>query len=140
MGLTIERGATVYLDTNALIYLTEGDPALKASIAGFISEIDRADSRIVTSELAYTELLVIPFRTGNVKLIEAYDLLLRTLVLPLPIGREELLLAAKLRATSRKLRTPDAIHLATAILSDTNVFVTGDREIDIPAPMKKVCF
>jgi predicted nucleic acid-binding protein len=127
------------MDTNALIYLTEGDPALKASIEGFISEIDRADSRIVTSELAYTELLVIPFRTSNAKLIEAYDLLLRTLVLPLPLGREELLLAAKLRATSLKLRTPDALHLATAILADTDVFVTGDRGIDVPAPMKKFC-
>ena len=84
-------------------------------------------------------MLVIPFRTSNAKLIEAYDLLLRTLVLPLPLGREELLLAAKLRATSLKLRTPDALHLATAILADTDVFVTGDRGIDVPAPMKKFC-
>lgn len=134
---SIAHGATVYLDTNAIIYLTEGNPDFKASIEGLFAEIEEAGARLITSELTYTEVLVVPFRTANTELAEAYERLMDTLVEPLPLGRQELFLAAKLRATTPRLRTPDSLHLATAILADAEVFVTGDAGIDVPAPMRK---
>ncbi|OIP13989.1 MAG: hypothetical protein AUK53_05790 [Betaproteobacteria bacterium CG2_30_59_46] len=137
MGLTIRPGATVYLDTNAIIYLTEGNPAFKASIEGLFIEIERAGARLVTSELTFTEVLVLPFRVGNDELVAAYERLLDTLIEPIPLGRQELFLAAKLRANTPKLRTPDSLHLATAILVGADVFVSGDTGIDVPAPMQK---
>jgi predicted nucleic acid-binding protein len=137
MGSIIRTGATVYLDTNAIIYLTEGNPAFKASMEGLFIEIERADARLVTSELTFTEVLVMPFRVGNDELVAAYERLLDTFIEPIPLGRRELFLAAKLRATTPKLRTPDSLHLATAILIDADVFVSGDAGIDVPAPMQK---
>ena len=40
----IETGATVYLDTNALIYMTEGSAAFKASIEGFVQSASSAQA------------------------------------------------------------------------------------------------
>ena len=137
MESIIRSGATVYLDTNAIIYLTEGNPDFKASIEGLFVEIERAGARLVTSELTFTEVLVVPFRVGNDELAAAYERLLDTLIEPIPLGRQELFLAAKLRANTVKLRTPDSLHLATAMLVGADVFVSGDTGIDVPAPMQK---
>ncbi len=138
MGGMIGQGATVYLDANAIIYLTEGNPPLKTSMEKIVSEIQHAAARVITSELTFTEILVLPFRTKNSELIMAYESLTNAFVEPIPIGRKELFLAAKLRADTVRLRTPDALHLATAILSGADIFVTGDAGLDIPAPMKKI--
>jgi predicted nucleic acid-binding protein len=135
----IKPSATVYLDANAIIYLTEGNPNFKASIEGLFVEIEQAGARLITSELTYTEVLVLPFRTGDMGLVMAYERLLDALVEPLPLGRRELFMAARLRANTNKLRTPDSLHLATAILADADVFVTGDGGIDVPAPIQKYC-
>lgn len=78
-----------------------------------------------------------PLRFGNDELVAAYERLLDTIVEPIPLGRQELFLAAKLRATTPKLRTPDSLHLATAILVGADVFVSGNTRIDVPAPMQK---
>jgi len=37
----------------------------KASIEGIFVEIERVGARLVTSEIAFTEVLVVPFRAGN---------------------------------------------------------------------------
>lgn len=137
MGSIIKPSATVYLDTNAIIYLTEGNPNFKSSIKGLFVEIEQAGARLITSELIYTEALVLPFRTGDMELVMAYGRLLDALVEPLPLGRQELFMAARLRANTPKLRTPDSLHLATAILANADVFVTGDGGIEVPAPMQK---
>ncbi len=134
---SIKPGATVYLDANVVIYLTEGNPAFKATIEGLFAEIEQAGARIITSELTYTEVLVVPFRTGNAELAKAYERLMETLVEPLPIRRNDLFLAAKLRASTPKLRTPDALHLATAMLAEADFFVTGDAGINVLAPMQR---
>jgi predicted nucleic acid-binding protein len=134
---SIAKGATVYLDTNAIIYLTEGNPDFKTAIEGLFAEIEEAGARLITSELTYTEVLVLPFRTDDAELAAAYERLMDTLVEPLPLGRQELFLAAKLRANTPRLRTPDSLHLATAILAGATVFVTGDAGIGVPEPMRK---
>ena len=139
MGLIIKPFSTVYLDTNAIIYLTEGNPHFKDSIDALFVELEKSGARLITSELTYTEVLVSPFKTGDIALISAYERLLDTLIEPIPLGRPEMFMAARMRANTPKLRTPDALHLATAILANANLFVTGDNGIDVPSPMKKYC-
>ena len=139
MGPVIKKGATVYLDTNPIIYLTEGNPDFKASIASLFAEFDRAGARLITSELALTETLVVPLRTGDVELVAAYERLFDTFIEALPISREVLITAARLRAETPGLKTPDAIHLATAILADADAFVSGDSGIKkLPDTMQKL--
>jgi predicted nucleic acid-binding protein len=138
MGLTVKAGATVYLDTNPLIYLTEGNPAFKASIEKLFTEFEKAQAQFVTSELALTEVLVHPLRNHDAALVAIYERLFDTLVQPLPVSREVLIYAAQLRADTPSLRTPDAIHLATATLAKADAFVSGDAGIkDVPKFMQR---
>lgn len=125
----VNRGASVYLDANILIRITEGVEddrnAIHAALLPYV------DSKVafVTSELTFTEVLVHPFRLKHQARIERYHQLMTEFVEPLPISREVLFVAARLRADSPALRTPDAIHTATAILAKASVFITGDRGI-----------
>ena len=131
----IARGATVYLDTNALIYLTEGTAAFKKSIEEFFKKAAAVDAQLITSELAITEVLVHPIRDSNEALLSAYNELFERFVRALPINRAILVRAAELRAHLSKYRTPDAVHVATAEQAEAQFFVTGDDRIDVPAPM-----
>ena len=133
--VTSGAGAAVYLDTNVLIYLTEGKEALKQQVRGVLEAALAARARLVTSELAITEVMVRPLRERDQVLQDAYDELFSSFIEAIPIEREVLLRAAKLRAQTVRLRTPDAIHLATAQQLGAGVFVTGDAWISVASPM-----
>lgn len=138
MGLIVKAGATVYLDTNPLIYLTEGNPAFKARLEKLFVALEAAQARFITSELALTETLVRPLRNGDTELVAIYERLFDTLVQPLPVSREVLIFAAQLRAQTPRLKTPDAIHLATATLAKADAFVSSDSGIkELPALMQR---
>ena len=73
------------------------------------------------------EVLVLPLRNNNESLISDYEqLLLNSAMQLIPIGQAILRQAANLRATS-SLKTPDAIHAATAISINCDLFITNDR-------------
>lgn len=133
----IARGAAIYLDTNALIYMTEGSEAFKRRLEGFFEQAVSAAAQLITSELALTEALVHPIRDNNKKLLEAYNDLFEHFVDARPVTRRILIRAAELRAATRKYRTPDAIHIATAEDVRAQLFVTGDSGIDIVLPMRR---
>jgi predicted nucleic acid-binding protein len=137
--VTIIKGALLYLDTNVLIRMTEGSESERAVIHQGLQPFVAQGAGFVTSELTFTEVLVHPIRNGNQALIEAYNRLLTEFVEPHPVVREVLLLAAKLRADSPALRTPDAIHVATATFTGAHVFVTGDKGIkQLPDSMQLI--
>ena len=126
----------IYLDANVLIYLTEFDRDKTAVLRALIAGYESAQAEFITSDLAYTEVLVRPIRAQQVDLIQAYERLLTVFVKPLPVSRDVLCLAAKLRAGTPAQKTPDAIHVATAILAGADVFVTGDKDIkNLPTTM-----
>lgn len=81
---------------------------------------------VVTSELTLLEVLVKPISLGRQLLIDAYDkLLLKSDVRLLPIDSAILREAARLRAT-QNFKTPDAIHAATASLSNCGYLISND--------------
>lgn len=132
----VKRGAVVYLDANVLIYLTEGTEDQRRSLHGRFARFEASAANFITSELAFTEVLVHPIRENNIELLHAYERLMCELVAAQPISREVLYLAAKLRAQTPSQRTPDAIHVATSILSGADIFLTGDMRIkNVPPPI-----
>jgi predicted nucleic acid-binding protein len=120
---------SIYLDANALIYSVEThptywpllDPVWRAARAGRI--------QFVVSELSLLEVLVMPLRKGDVTLVTGYE---RVLASPeftvYPIATGVLRRAAELRAAIPGLRTPDAIHAATALLNPPFAFLTNDPD------------
>jgi predicted nucleic acid-binding protein len=84
---------------------------------------------IITSELTLMEVLVYPFRNNDAALTEDYEnLLLSSEIQLTPITQPILREAARLRG-STNLKTPDAIHVATSISTDCDLFLTNDIRI-----------
>jgi len=88
------------------------------------------DFRIVSSELLLLETLVKPLRTADAVLEASFRaLLLSSHELRLiPITISILDSAAHLRAATG-LKTPDAIHAATALAVGCDLFVTNDHDL-----------
>jgi predicted nucleic acid-binding protein len=81
---------------------------------------------IVSSELTLMETLVGPLKSGNAALVTAFETaLLGSGMRPLPMTQPGLREAARLRVTT-KLRTPDALHAATASGAGCALFITND--------------
>lgn len=73
------------------------------------------------------ETLVFPLRNEDSLLINAYEnLLLSEPMQLIAINQSILRQAANLRA-SNSLKTPDAIHAATAISVNCDLFITNDK-------------
>jgi len=69
-------------------------------------------------------------RNSDMFLINAYERLLRSPQMQLvPISQTILKEAARLRAITASLRTPDAIHIATATIFGCTQFLTNDRQL-----------
>jgi predicted nucleic acid-binding protein len=81
---------------------------------------------VVSSDLVLLEALVGPLKSGNTALVQTYEqALLRTDLRLLPITHAVLREPAQLRATTR-LKTPDALHAATARQAGCVLFLTDD--------------
>lgn len=129
----------IYLDANILIRMTEGLEEDRRAVREALATYVANGAGFITSELSFTEVLVHPIRFQRQDLIERYTELLSKFVEPQPVSREVLLTAARLRADMPALRTPDAIHAATAILAHASEFLTGDRGIkDRPGALNVV--
>lgn len=73
------------------------------------------------------EALVLPLRNNDLLLLETYEQLLLSEEMQLiPISQSVLKQAANLRART-KLKTPDAIHAATALSANCSQFLTNDQ-------------
>jgi predicted nucleic acid-binding protein len=127
--LTLPLSGAVYVDTAPVIYSVEKHadywtllhPLWAASKAGQI--------QIVSSELILLETLVGPYKRGDAALANDYEQLLTATEVRLePITVAILKSAARLRA-DLNLKTPDAIHAATALATGCAQLITNDDDL-----------
>ncbi|MEH2168626.1 MAG: PIN domain-containing protein [Nostoc sp.] len=117
----------IYIDTSVAIYTIEGNPDYYSLLQPLWSKFYAGEIQIISSELILMEVLVVPLRNGNNSLVADYEkLLLSSQVQLIPISQSILRQATNLRATSN-LKTPDAIHAATALSVNFNQFITNDK-------------
>lgn len=142
LNIAIPKLGNIYLDTNIFIYFFEENPYYADHIEKLLNKISDQDATIISSTLLLSELLVSPYRTKNKHLIQVYQDLdqiltnLELISLDKNISQQAALLRAKY-----KIRTPDAIHLATAITKQANIFITADQKLkkikEIPVKILK---
>ncbi|MDF5729255.1 MAG: PIN domain-containing protein [Rhizonema sp. PD38] len=126
-ALNIPASSLVYVDTSIVIYSVEKFPEYVLLLAPLWLRLQAGEIEIVSSELILMESLVLPLRNSNSILTNAYELLLLSSEMRLiPINQSILRQAANLRATTY-LKTPDAIHAATASSVSCNQFITNDK-------------
>lgn len=117
--LTLPASGPVYFDANAIIYAVETHAKYWPVLQPLWQQVDSAQLEGMSSELALLECLVAPLRQQDQVLIAAYDqVLCQSRFRLLPIDRPSLKKSAELRAGIAGLRTPDAIHAASALLGE----------------------
>ena len=125
-ALTLPASGLVYIDTMTLIYTVERYSAYLPLLEPLWRTAQTGSIEIVSSELTLMEALVGPLKSGNTILENTFEqALLGTNMRLLPITQVILREAARLRATS-KLRTPDALHAATALQAGCVLFISND--------------
>jgi predicted nucleic acid-binding protein len=122
---------SIYLDTNIIIAFVEGPQTDDFGILGFIEQF-RGSEKVTfrTSSLCFAELLVIPYRDGNTKLVQYYQQFLsgNGWIVPYPVDPLILDTAAVIRSKFARLKLPDAVHLATASVSRCSHFISFDKD------------
>lgn len=117
----------IYADSGIIIRLIEGVDKVRAPIMECLRQIDDPDRIIVTSRLTTLECRCRPMRDGQDELLGVYDRFFSSReVILRELDAAVVEKATVLRASSG-LRTPDAIHAATAILSGASAFWTTDK-------------
>ncbi len=137
--IAVIRGKNVYLDTNILIYLMEGYETHWQNLKTLGESIQTGEAKIVTSEMTLCEILVKPFKDGNLKAVQTYrDFLEDDSFIELKPTSREIYLKASLYRAEFGLKMPDAIHVATAVHTDCEVFITNDHRIRGPRSLAVV--
>lgn len=123
-------GLVVGLDTAPIIYFMERNPAYIDLVRPFFLALQQGLFEAVTSTLTLTEVLVHPYRQGNLSLTYRYSqILLHSHHLTMIAANSEIATeAAQIRAQYR-LKTPDAIQVATAKLAGAAALLTNDDDL-----------
>ncbi|WP_445638253.1 VapC toxin family PIN domain ribonuclease [Nostoc sp. DSM 114161] len=125
--LIISSSGVIYIDTPVVIYSVEWNPEYYSLLLPLWLKFQTGEIQIISSELILMEALVLALRNNDTFLLNAYEeLLLSENMQLVPISKSVLRQAANLRATTN-LKTPDAIHVATALSVNCNQFLTNDK-------------
>jgi uncharacterized protein len=121
----------IYIDTSCIIYLMEASGPIHETVIERLARYSAAaDVMLVASPLARLECRTKPLRESNLALLARYEAffgarrLLLIDVAPTVIER-----ATALRA-QYGFKTPDALHLASALVVGADVVLTGDRQLE----------
>ena len=129
-----------YLDACSLIYLTEGAAGWRSAVEARLRALP-ATAGLLTSRISRLECRSRPTRERDAALLALYDAAFaRTRIVDVTAAIIER--ATELRARYG-LRSPDAIHLGTAIDEGADVLNTGDAtharcteiDVDVLTPM-----
>lgn len=116
------------LDTSVLIYYIEEHPFYLRKIEPLVNRIAEGKAVGITSYVTLLELLVKPLREKRFDLVEQYKIILSARLEMVAIDEPVSIKAAELRAKYR-IKTPDAIQMASVITRNGNVFVTNDERL-----------
>jgi uncharacterized protein len=117
----------VYLDACCIIYAVEGAPEWNRAIHRQLGELPNSVT-LTTSSLSRLECRTKAVKLDDQTLLTTYEIVFGNMRL------REISAAVIDRATEIRARygfkTPDAIHLATAVESRAFLFLTGDERLE----------
>jgi len=134
--LILPNCGSVYLDTNGFIYSVEKIEPYYTLLIPMWQAASHGQFEIISSELTLLETLTKPLRENDTLLENLFRALLNANEVRLiPTTTDIWEKATRLRA-SIGLKTPDAIHVASAFATDCQLFITNDigfrRVSDLP--------
>jgi predicted nucleic acid-binding protein len=119
---------TIAVDANVFIYVLEQNQSFWQDALDMLKAIESGEVAGIASELTYLEVL------SDRKLTDKKAALTEQFLRDTGVSFGSVTLtvlqeAARLRRTTPGLKTPDAIHLATALQAGATHFVTNDRAL-----------
>jgi predicted nucleic acid-binding protein len=129
----------VGVDTAIFIYFIEENDRFLPLIAPVFGAADSGRIELIVSALTLLEVLVVPYRAGNVALAQRYEALLTRGrgIRMIDLSRHHLRLAAQLRAATGAA-TPDALQLAASLATGCSSFLTNDRRLPAVPGLKVI--
>ncbi|NLK50832.1 MAG: type II toxin-antitoxin system VapC family toxin [Syntrophomonadaceae bacterium] len=126
----ITQYQTLLLDTNALIYFLDDVSGYADLLEPIFNLAEQGQIRINLSAISEAELLVKPYREGNLETVKVIKFWIEEFpnLKVIPVSREIAHKAAELRGVLG-LRLPDALVLATAINTDSELIVGNDFQM-----------
>lgn len=116
----------VFLDAVSVIYMIDQNPTFGPRVIAWLSA-NPCD--IVSSELVRMESLILPVRLADPVRIADFEDFFRVRVAEMvPLTRTVYDRAIEIRARY-PFKTPDALHLATAVEVGCDVFLTNDPQL-----------
>jgi len=125
----IPDGAVVVVDSAPIIYFLKDHRSLAARFAGLFERAAAGEVGIAISTITLAEVLSGPLAAGNEVLCETYRAALTESLgwTTVPVTNEIATAAARFR-TRYRLKLPDAIQLATVVVTGAHALVTHDRD------------
>lgn len=118
----------VVLDASVVLALLDPQDALHQAAVTALREHRAAGARFALPASVLAEVLVGAARLGDQALEQRRDQIVAAFGSPVALDGAVAVNAARLRATHRSLRLPDAVVLATAQVIDAAAVLTGDKQ------------
>lgn len=119
----------LFLDTNIVIYVVEGNPAFAPKAVLRLAAAQSAGDSFTISDLTRMEGLVGPLKTNNTAVQTSFRAFFsRPDVQVVAITAAVCDRAARIRAT-HNFKPMDALQLAAAVESGANIFLTADARL-----------
>lgn len=121
----------IALDTNIFISAFNEKSSRNKQAHELLENIRNNSKQVSISVILLQEFFVRIYKLKQEKEINSFleFISLGGLCTTIDVNSQIALLAAKLRADYSSLRAPDAIHLASAIESGADIFITTDRRL-----------
>ena len=117
----------IYLDSNVVIRLVEGDALARAPLVARLASSLGVAGSLTTSRLTRLECRSKLLRAGDTATLAQFDVFFSGVEISMiDVTASVVELATKIRA-KYNLKTPDALHYASAMEAGASVFLTGDR-------------
>lgn len=122
---------SVALDTNIFICALNKKDSRQVESLQMLEQIKEKGIKAFISVLVLEEFFIRVYKQNQEQKITALldFITIGGIVTVLDVNQQLALQAARLRAEYTSIRTPDAIHLASAISAGANTFITTDRRI-----------
>jgi len=120
----------LYVETSPFIYYVENHPVYADKMQQIFEDVNTGRIECITSVITLAETLTKPLQTGDKSVEQAYRTLLQQTqhITLIPITAVIAERTADLRARY-SLKAPDALHLAAALNTNCDAFLTNDLRL-----------
>lgn len=118
----------IFIDTAPIIYYLQSSELYYDSMKEFWKKYDECD--YVTSTITITEYLTFPYKQRDTQLVSSFYAFLNDMDIQVRSIDERIAeKAAKIRAEYKHFKTMDALQLATACITNCDLFLTNDKQL-----------